>query len=160
MSTAFQYENKHYKQLDDIAMCSPVSPVTADISMDGLERKAFSNYFAVPRMFHRFVDDIITVIKKTESQQLLQHLSNQNARIQFMMEKEANGILPFMDVKFSREEQGTLSRQVYQKPTHTNRYLLFTTHHPVSVKSGVVACLASRAITVSSNNALRAKELK
>ena len=74
-------------------MCSPVSPVTADISMDGLERKAFSNYFAVPRMFHRFVDDIITVIKKAESQQLLQHLNNQNARIQFTMEEEANGKL-------------------------------------------------------------------
>ena len=76
------------------------------------------------------------------------------------MEEEANGTLPFMDVRFSREEQGTLSRQVYQKPTQTNRYLPFTSHHPVSVKSGVVACLASRAITVSSNNALRDKELK
>ena len=76
------------------------------------------------------------------------------------MEEEANGTLPFMDVRFSREEQGTLSRQVYQNLTHTNRYLPFTSHHPVSVKSGVVACLASRAITVSSNNALRDKELK
>ena len=47
-------------------MGSPVSPVIADIFMDELERKAFSNYCAVPRMFHRFVDDIITVIKKTD----------------------------------------------------------------------------------------------
>ena len=106
------------------------------------------------------MDDIITVIKETESQQLLQHLNNQTARIQFTMEEEANGTLPFMDIRFSREEQGTLSRQVYQKPTQTNRYLPFTSHHPMSVKSGVVACLASRAITVSSNNALRDKKLK
>ena len=112
------------------------------------------------RLFHRFVDDIITVIKKTQSQQLLQHQNNQNARIQFIMEGEANGTLPFMDVRFSMEQQGTLSRQVYQKPTHTNHYLPFTPHYPVSVKSGVVACLASRAITVNSNNALRDKELK
>ena len=65
-----------------------------------------------------------------------------------------------MDVRFSTEEKGTLSRQVYQKPTHTNQYLPFTSHHPWSVKSGVVACLASRAISVSSNNALCDKELK
>ena len=36
MSTAFQYENEHYKQLGGIALGSPVSPVIADDS--GLKR--------------------------------------------------------------------------------------------------------------------------
>ena len=118
MSTAFQYDSKHYKQLDGIAMGSLVSPVIADIFMDELERKAFSNYCAVPRMIPRFVDDIITVIKKTQSQQLLQHLNNQNARFQFTMEEEANGTLPFMDIRFSRVGQGTITTGLSETDTY------------------------------------------
>ena len=48
---------------------------------------------------------------------------------------------------------------MYQKPTHTNRYVPFSSHHPISVKSGVVACLANRAIGVSSSQAGRDAEL-
>ena len=32
-STSFRYDNQHYKQLDGLAMGSPVSPVMADIFM-------------------------------------------------------------------------------------------------------------------------------
>ena len=50
-------------------------------------------------------------------------------------------------------------REVYRKPTHTNRYVQFTSHHPESVKSGVIDCLVKRAATVSSNDELLGKEL-
>ena len=116
----------------------------------------------MPRLFHRFVDDIITVVKsmkRTDAQNLLIHLNKQHPRIQFTMEEETNGSLPFMDVRFTRQ-QGKLLREVYRKPTHTNRYLQFESHHPSSVKSGVVACLVNRAITVSSDQTARDAELK
>ena len=34
-STSFQYVETHYKQLDGVAMGSPVSPVIADIRLHG-----------------------------------------------------------------------------------------------------------------------------
>ena len=47
-STAFQYRGQHYKQLDGVAMGSPVSPIIADIFMEDLEDKTFSTYDATP----------------------------------------------------------------------------------------------------------------
>ena len=75
------------------------------------------------------------------------------------MEMENSGSLPFMDIRITRQPQGELTKEVYQKPTHTNRYVPFSSHHPISVKSGVAACLANRAIRVSSSQAGRDAEL-
>ena len=56
----------HYKQLDGVAMGSPISPVVADIFMDEFEKKAFEELEAPPRIWHRFVDDVISVIKSSD----------------------------------------------------------------------------------------------
>ena len=45
-STAFQYRGQHYKQLDGVAIGSPVSPIIADIFIEDLEDKTFATYDA------------------------------------------------------------------------------------------------------------------
>ena len=92
-------------------------------------------------------------------QELLQHRNKQHGRIQFSMEMENSGSLPFMDMRITRQPQGELTKEVYQKPTDTNRYVPFSSHHPISVRSAVVARLANRAIGVSSSQAGRDAEL-
>ena len=59
----------------------------------------------------------------------------------FTMEEETEGTLLFTDVRFTRSENGELKRTVYQKPTHTNKYVQFQSHQPNNVKSGVVECM-------------------
>ena len=76
------------------------------------------------------------------------------------MDVKSSDSLPFVDVRFTRQAGGELMREVYQKPTHTNRYVHFDSHHPLSVKSGVVECLATCAITVSSSGPSRDADLK
>ena len=71
------------------------------------------------------------------------------------MEQEKDGSLPFMGVRFTRRRNGALARSVYQKLTHTNRYLHYKSLHPRSVKSGVVASLTQRAIKVNSGEVER-----
>ena len=39
--------------------------------------------------------------------------------------------------------------EIYRKPTHTDRYLQFSSHNPDQVKRGVVSCLFHRARTVA-----------
>ena len=107
------------------------------------------------------MDGVISVVKKRNVQGLLQHLNKQHGRIQFTMKMDNSGSLTFMDIRITRQPQGELTEEVYQKPTHTNRYVPFSTHHPISVKSGVaiVACLANCAIRVSSSQTGRDAEL-
>ena len=103
-----------------------------------------------PCLWKRFVDDILAVVQMDKSHQLLEHLNRQHLEIRLTMEKEENGVLPVMDIRFSRNERGSLRREVFQKPTHTNRYIQFSSHHPESVKAGVIECLVDRAMIVSS----------
>ena len=54
---------------------------------------------------------------------------------------------------------GKLTREIYQKPTHANRYVQFDSHHLSTGKAGIVQGLAERAVRVSSSDAERDAEL-
>ena len=160
-SITFQYDGKHYQQKDGLAMGSPVSPVIADLFMIDLENRTFSSCTNVtlPRKWFRFVDDVISIIKKTDTELFLEHLNSQNEKISFTMESEKDGSLPYMDVLFTRQTDGTLKRKVFQKPTHTNRYVQFDSHHPISTKRGVITGLVNRAVQICSDQQLLNEEL-
>ena len=63
------------------------------------------------------------------------------------MEEEVEQRIPFLDVLVKRSEQ-SLSTEVFRKPTHTNRYLHFRSHHHPRVLSGIVTCLKKRALDI------------
>ena len=75
----------------------------------------------------------------------LQHLNNQQPSIRFTMETEKDNKLAFLDTAVLREPDGRLTTSVYRKPTHTDQYLAYDSHHPQSVKRGIVKCLYERA---------------
>ena len=49
------------------------------------------------------------------------------------------------DTTILREPDCQLTTSVYRKPTHTDQYLAYDSHHPRSVKRGIVKCLYERA---------------
>ena len=54
----------------------------------------------------------------------------------------------------TRKVDGKLDVTVYRKPTHTDSYLHFNSHHPTHVKKGLVRCLydRTRSITKEASN--------
>ena len=121
-STSFSYDNKHYRQLEGVAMGLPLSPVLADTFMEHFEEKALADEAIRPRIWKRFVDDVIAMIKKAKKNELLRHLNAQHERIQFTDEEEKDQMLSFMDVRFTQLPNGDLQREVFRKPTHTEKY--------------------------------------
>ena len=61
------------------------------------------------------------------------------------MEIEKDNTISFLDTSVSRDSNGLLTTTVYRKPTHTDQYLAYDSHHPQSVKRGIVKCLYDRA---------------
>ena len=53
-----------------------------------------------------------------------------------------NYTIPFLDTLVTRD--GYLPTSVYRKPIHTDQYLWYDSHHPQSVKRGIVKCLYDR----------------
>ena len=68
------------------------------------------------------------------------------------------GPSPFLDTIVKPEADGSLSITVYRKPTHTDQYLQWDSHHHLSAKFSVIQTLSHRASTVCSNPELLQKE--
>ena len=118
--TYFLFQGKYYKQTQGAAMGSPISPLIANIFMEEFEVQALQSSPNPPSMWLRFVDDTFVINRTEHSQQLLQHINNQDQHIQFTVEPTQQGSLPFLDTLVTIQPNNTLSTSVLQK-THTYR---------------------------------------
>ena len=66
------------------------------------------------------------------------------------MDEESNGELAFLDTLLKRNN-GEISVLVYRKPTHTDQYLHYSSHHQTSCKESVVSSLFNRAYSIITN---------
>ena len=141
-------------------MGSPVSVTVANLYMEFFEDLTLSQAPAHcrPCIWKRFVDDTFCILKKGTVEGLLSHLNSLQPTIQFTVEVERDGSLPFLDTLLWRKEDGSLDVMVYRKPTHTDRYLNFQSHHPHHVKRGLVRCLHDRARNITSSQDNLAQE--
>ena len=78
------------------------------------------------------------------------HINNLHQNIKFTMEEGSNGELAFFDTLLKRNN-GEISILVYKKPTHSDQYLHYSSHHHTSSKESVVSSLFNRAYSVVTN---------
>ena len=141
-------------------MGSPISPIVTDLYMENFETRSISTSPHPPLMWKRFVDDICVIIKEAHKQEFLEHINSIDPHIQFTSEdSKPDGSMPFLDMLITPTEDGRLNTTVYRKPTHTDMYLKWDSHHPISSKYSVVCTLHHRAKTIcSSTNMLQREE--
>ena len=71
----------------------------------------------------------------------------------------SSGVI-FLDLNVYRAHRGNLETSVYRKPTHTDKYLAFDSHHPICHKKSVTRTLLTRADCLPSSCDSRSKERK
>ena len=106
------------------------------------------------------MDDTCAVLPANKVTDFHQHLNSIETSIQFTVELEKERKLPFPDVLLIRNTDGSIDTSVYRKPTHTDKYLSFFSHHPTTLKASVVCTLFRRARTIPSTSQERTKELQ
>ena len=105
------------------------------------------------------MDDIFVIHKEAKKQGFLQHINSVDPAIKFTVEdNKEDGSIPFLDTTVKPEVNGSLSITVYRKPTHTDKYLQWDSHHNLSAKSSVINTLSHRAKTVCRNPELLKQE--
>ena len=124
-------DGQFYEQMDGVAMGSPLSPVIVNFFMEDFERKAIEQAMHKPVCWFRYVDDTFVIWPHGQEKltEFLNHLSGLHNKIQFTMEKEEEGHLPFLDIDIYIKTDGSLGHKVYRKHTHTNLYLHQNLHH-------------------------------
>lgn len=143
-ATEFSFKGNYYKQIHGTAMGSPISVVVANLVMEVLEEKALQSFIHPPRIYKRYVDDTICVIRRDLIDEFHQHLNSQDSDIKFTVERYADDGLPFLDTLNKIKEDGSIDVSIFRKKTHTDRYLQFSSHHPPQHKAAVVRTLFHR----------------
>ena len=127
-TTWYTFNSQFYQQTDGVAMGGPASSTTAEIYMQAHESTAISTALHPPKVWERFVDDVYSIVKRTQLENFFHHINNLLQNIKFTMEEESNGELAFLDTLLKRNN-GEISVLVYRKPTHTDQYLHYSSHH-------------------------------
>ena len=93
--TWFLFDGTFFKQTSRVAMGCPASSVVAELYMQNHDNRTLTTVENSPRIYERFVDDI--VIKLENLKQFHNHMNTFHPKIQFTIEEESDGELPFLD---------------------------------------------------------------
>ena len=141
-STSFVFQGQYYQQMEGAAMGSPLSPIVANIFMEQFEKEALESAPHPPSLWKRFVDDTFVILEEQHKDEFFHHINSLNHHIKFTAETtRADGSIPFLDTLVIPQKDGSLLTKVYRKPTHTNQYLQWDSHHAISNKYSVISSL-------------------
>ena len=114
----FQFEGDLFEQTDGVAMRSPLGPLMANTFMCNIEKQLEARN-KMPAVYKRYVDDTLsTMPNKETASEFLMTLSNSHLSINFTMELEENGRLPFLGIDIIRNGSH-LDTKAYRKPMDT-----------------------------------------
>ena len=118
-----------------------------DVLWEYFEKRALDSAPHPPRIWKRYVDDTFCITKSAYINEFTDHINNQDRNIKFTREEEENGTLPFLDTVINKLDDGKI--KIFRKPTHTDQYLHFWSHHPLEHKLSVVTTLLHRSEIVT-----------
>ena len=151
----FSFNDTMYRQVDGVAMGSPLGPILANVFVGYCEDAVEDDQW--PLYYDRFVDDTFSIFTSEEkSVEFFNTLNNLHPSLRFTVECEKDGVLPFMDVSVKRVGGG-LERSVYRKLTFTGLYTRWDSFSPTSQKIALMRSLTSRGQRICSPAALTAE---
>ena len=110
------------------------------------------------KWWFRYVDDVHSAIRKDQVNKLQEHLNSIDLHIKFTIELPGTDGFPFLDT-LTKPTPNSIESTVYRKNTHRDRYLDYTSNHPISAKLSVIHILIHRAKQVCSTPGFLAKEM-
>ena len=106
--SVFYFNGVYYRQMDGVAMGSPLGPALANAFLCHHEGRwleecplAYS-----PVFYARYVDDIFVLLRSSDHvARLATYFSSKHRIINFTFELEREGVLPFLDVNVYRDTE-------------------------------------------------------
>ena len=121
-SVEFSFNDIMHRQIDGVAMGSPLGPALSDIFVGYYESKLFQTT-SKPEMYYRYMNDTFVVFSNEyECDLFLDSLNSLHPSLRFTFKKESNLVLPFLDVLVEKSPSKFIT-SIYRKPTFTSQYL-------------------------------------
>ena len=134
----FNFNGQLYEQTQGTAMGTRMAPNYAIIFMHYLETNFLSHYPKKPKIWLRFIDDIIMIWQfgRLELEEFLKALNNHHQKIKFTHTIDQNEI-SFLDTIVYRSQTNKLYTRIYHKPKDQKYYLHYYSTHPRNQKNSV-----------------------
>ena len=140
-----------HREIDGVAMGSPLSPALENIFVGYQEAKLF-NIAERLLVYFRYVDDTFAVFNnKKDCNTFLTHLNSLHPSLCFTYEKKSNHSLPFLDVLVERLGISNFS---VQDTSFTSQYLGWNSSSPQKRKINLSGALVHRAFMICSKSKL------
>ena len=138
----YQFQNI-YKQVDGVAMGSPLGPTLANAFLYFHEQiwlNECPDEFK-PVYYRRYVDDIFVLFHSSDHlEKFKNYLNSEHRNIRFSSEKEHNNSMPVLDVLIVRTSNFQKT-SVYHKPTFSGVYSNFNSFISEEYKVGLIFTL-------------------
>ena len=129
---------------------SPLGPILANIFLSHHEETWLNKCLIKfnPSFYRRYVDGIFVLFESSESaDSFREYLSSKHQNINFTVEKENVGSIPFLDVKICRKN-GKFVTCVYRKPTFSGVFTNYESFIPTYQKRGLLHTLLHRSFSI------------
>nr|VZI00212.1 unnamed protein product [Spirometra erinaceieuropaei] len=153
--TFLAFEGITCEQIKGTPMGSPISGLIAEAALQKLERRLFEEY--KPKFWAGYVDGTFVIIDRDKIDYYAELLNSIILDLQFTMEGEVGGKLPFLHVLVCRQPNGQLATSVYRKPL---QMLSYNSNHPLQHKRSCVRTPYRRVETHCSTPAAKLDEIK
>ena len=153
-SAEFSFNNIMHRQIDGVAMGSPLGPSLANIFVGYHELLLFKRVNK-PLMYYRYVDDTFAVFNDEDKyNESFSHLNSLHPSFRFTFEKECNRTLPVLDVLVEKNDHEFVT-SIYRKPAFTGQYIRWNSFCPMKPKTDLISTLVHRALIICSKSTLQ-----
>nr|VZI16106.1 unnamed protein product [Spirometra erinaceieuropaei] len=147
-----------YRQIDSVAMGSPLGPFLANVFMGKVEMTSLQNTINDLSFYGRYVDDIFCLADiTTDIDDLVQKFNSAHPSPKLTAKSEADNEIAFPDVLLHRQEDGSIQHKVFRKKIWTGQYINFHSFVPLNIKRNLVQGLAARVRRICSPEAIEAE---
>ncbi|CAJ0932492.1 unnamed protein product, partial [Ranitomeya imitator] len=137
----FLFEDNYYLQAQGTAMGSNMAPPYANTYMATFEEEVIypNDLFKAHCItWKRYIDDIFCIWTGTldSLNEFFETLNHSWSGLSFTITKDTQQI-SFLDTMVIKDASGTLSTDLYRKPTDRNSLLYYTSLHPASTRNAI-----------------------
>ena len=154
--SSFIFDYVLHKQIDGVAMGSPLGPTLANAFLCHYEKERLDNcpiHFK-PMIYERYVNDIFVLFSLKEHLQLfVDYMNKQHKCLKFMPEAENDNSLPYLDIKITRHNQ-QFKTSIYRKPTFSSVFMHSESYLDQTYKKSLIDTLLFRCFSICSDYTL------
>ena len=151
--SVFYFNGNYFRQVDGVAMGSPLGPALANMFLSHHESRWIEmcplNFS--PVFYRRYVDDVFVLMRSEENLfSFLDYMNTKHPNISFTHELEKNNSMPFLDIRVYLANDSFIT-SIHRKSTFSGVYSHFHSFMPIEYKQGLISTLLHRSFTLVSS---------